>query len=55
MIGPGVARELARQRERDLARRAARPRLEGLAEAMPAISLVAGVLLAAAIGAPTGP
>jgi hypothetical protein len=55
MIGPGLARELAQQREREIARHAARPRLEGLAEAMPAVSLAAGVLLAVAIGAPTGP
>jgi hypothetical protein len=58
MIGPGLARELAQQREQEIARRAARlrapdPRL--LAEAMPAVSLIAGVLLAVAIGAPTSP
>jgi hypothetical protein len=55
MIGPGLARELAQQREREIARRAARPRLERLADAMPAISLAAGVLSALATGAPTGP
>jgi hypothetical protein len=55
VIGPGLARELAHQRERELARGSARPRRKGLGEAMPAIGLAAGVLLALAIGAPTGP
>jgi hypothetical protein len=56
MIGPGLARELTLQREQEIARRAARLRAPGLlAEAMPAVTVVGGVLLALAIGAPTGP
>jgi hypothetical protein len=58
MIGPGVARELTRQREREIADRATRPRLQQtatLADALPAVSVVAGVLLALALGAPTAP
>jgi hypothetical protein len=58
MIGPGLARELTLQSEQEIARRAARLRAPApglLADAMPAVSLVAGVLLALAIGAPTGP
>ena len=54
----GLRRELAREREQDLERRAARRRLPSgdlVADAMPAISFVAGVVLALAIGAPTGP
>jgi hypothetical protein len=55
MIGSGLARELALEREREIARRVARRRAPQLAEAMPAISLIGGVLLALAIGAPTSP
>jgi hypothetical protein len=55
MIGPGLARELALQHEHEIARRAARPRVDVVADAMPTVSLVAGVLLALAIGAPAGP
>jgi hypothetical protein len=55
MMGSGLARELALEREREIVRRTARLRAPELAEAMPAISLVGGVLLALAIGAPTGP
>jgi hypothetical protein len=55
MIGSGLARELVLEREREIARRTARLRAPVLAEAMPAVSLVAGVLFALAIGAPTGP
>ena len=53
MIGPGIARELARQRDEEIARRAGEARL--IADAVPAVSLVGGVLLALAIGAPIGP
>ena len=55
MIGSGLAREQALEREREIARRAARRRAPALAEVMPAISLIGGVVLALAIGAPTGP
>jgi hypothetical protein len=55
LIGSGLARELALEREREIARRTARLRAPALAEAMPAVSLISGVLLALAIGAPTGP
>ncbi len=51
MIGSGLALE----REREIALRTARLRAPQLAEAMPAVSLIAGVLLALAIGAPSGP
>ena len=53
MIGDGIARELARQREREIARRAGEA--GRLADAVPAVTLIGGVLLAVAIGAPTGP
>lgn len=55
MIGPGIARELARQRELAIAREAERARLPrgtrgtGL---LPAMSAVVGVLLLLALGAP---
>ena len=50
-VGSGL---LAIEREREIAR-TARVRAPELAEAMPAITLLGGVLLALAIGAPTGP
>jgi hypothetical protein len=53
MIGPGIARELAREREDEIARRAREAHL--LADAMPAVTLIGGVVLALAIGMPTGP
>jgi hypothetical protein len=49
----GIARELVRQREAEIARRAGEAHL--LVDAMPAVTLIGGVLLALAIGAPTGP
>ena len=66
MIGPGIRRELARQRDEDIARRRheelaggpARPRTREpalLSEALPAVSVVAGIVLAIAIGAPVSP
>ena len=54
----GLRRELAQEREQELERRAARRRLpsgELVADALPAFGLFAGVVLALAIGAPTGP
>jgi hypothetical protein len=50
-----IGTKLALEREREIARRTARLRAPELAEAMPAITLLGGVLLALAIGAPTGP
>jgi hypothetical protein len=49
-----IGSKLALEREREIAR-TARLRAPELAEAMPAITLIGGVLLALAIGAPTGP
>jgi hypothetical protein len=54
----GIARELARQRELSIARETARPRLPHAplaAELLPTVSVVVGVLLALALGAPLGP
>jgi hypothetical protein len=50
-----IGSKLALEREREIARRAARLRAPELAEAMPAFTMIGGVLLALAIGAPTGP
>jgi hypothetical protein len=47
-----IGTKLALEREREIARRTARLRAP---EAMPAITMIGGVLLALAIGAPTGP
>jgi hypothetical protein len=55
MIPHGVARELARQRELSTAREAERPRAPLAAELLPSVTVVLGVLLALALGAPTGP
>jgi hypothetical protein len=45
MIGDGIARELARQRERAIVRELERPRLPSLAaELLPSATLLAGVL-----------
>ena len=66
MIGPAIRRELARQHNEEIARRrhvelardAARPRTRQpalLSEALPAVSVVAGIVLALAIGAPVSP
>jgi hypothetical protein len=55
MIGPGIARELARQRELSIAREAARPRVpreSNVGVLLPSVSVVAGVLLLLALGAP---
>jgi hypothetical protein len=55
MIGPGIARELARQRELAIAREAERPRVPRSSRAgafAPSASLLAGVLLLLALGAP---
>ena len=49
MIGPGLARELTRQREHDIARRAGEVRV--LADAVPAVTTIGLALLALAIGA----
>ena len=54
MTNSTLTSELALEREREIARRTARLRAP-VAEAMPAITLIGGVLLALAIGAPTGP
>lgn len=58
MLGPHIARELVRRRDEDIARGAARhrrPEPSPLPEALPALSIVAGVALLAAIGAPILP
>ena len=53
MIGPGVARELARQRERAIVRELERPRLPSqVAELLPSASIAVGVLAIVALGAP---
>jgi hypothetical protein len=55
MIGPGISRALIEQHDAELARRAKRPRTPepGLAaDIPPAASVVAGILIAAAIGLP---
>jgi hypothetical protein len=54
MIGPGIARE----RECAIARDAARPRVPRpgpVVEWMPSASIVVAVVVALAVGAPTGP
>jgi hypothetical protein len=58
MIGPGIARALLDDREAEIARRAPPPwtREPGLVgDVLPAFSVVAGILLAAAIGSPMVP
>ena len=58
MLGPHIARELVRRRDEDIARVAAghrRPEPSPLPEALPTVSIVAGVALLAAIGAPIVP
>jgi hypothetical protein len=55
MIGSGIARELARQRELAIAREAERPRVPRSSRAgavAPSASILAGVLLLLALGAP---
>ena len=53
MIGPGVARELARQREAAIVRELERPRLPSLVpDLLPSVSVVVGVLAIVALGAP---
>ena len=55
MIGPGIARELARQREQAIAREAERARTQPVArsaEWLPSMTIVAAVLLLLALGAP---
>jgi hypothetical protein len=56
VIGPGIARELARQREQAIAREAERPRVprdSRVGAFLPSGSIFAGVLLLLAFGAPT--
>jgi len=58
MLGPHIARELARRRDEDIARGAARhrrPEPSALPEALPTLSIVAGVALLVALGAPVVP
>jgi hypothetical protein len=60
VIGPGIARELARQRELSIVRETERARAERVrverstssAELLPSITILVGVLLLAALGAP---
>lgn len=55
MIGPGIARELARQRELGIAREAERPRVprgSHVGAFVPPASILGGVLLLLALGAP---
>jgi hypothetical protein len=53
MHNPGIARELARQRELAIARDLARPRPPSVAvELLPSISIAIGVLAIVALGAP---
>ena len=55
MIGPGIARELARQRELEIAHEAERPRVpreSRVGAFLPSVSILAGVLLLLALGAP---
>ena len=55
MIGPGIARELARQREHAIAREAERPRVRRGPRGgafLPSVSIAVGVLLLVALGAP---
>ena len=55
MIGPGVARELARQRDLAIVRELERPRLPSqVAELLPSASIAVGVLAVVALGAPLG-
>jgi hypothetical protein len=55
MIGPGIAHELARQRELAIVRDIERPRVERsprVADLLPSMSFAVGVLVLVALGAP---
>jgi hypothetical protein len=57
MIGPGIHRELARQRDQELARDAVRTRTRRTAPPiwpLPAVGVALGLVLAIALGSPTG-
>jgi hypothetical protein len=55
MMGPGVAREPARRRERAIVRELERPRLPSrVADLVPSASIAVGVLAVVALGAPLG-